>query len=226
MWVVSQLQHGSTFHFTIRVWGSLTSSRTLPDHLKPNHPDFAGKSVLVVARSGPLAAILTEQLRYWGLTASSCDNLSAALDKVVAQSVGDASTGQQAPYNVVITDLQLPDNMKGLNLAAAIRKSFTTEQLPIVLMCAIRERHDDLVGIGNAFLSKPVKPWRLFKTVSAFLSPKREDTKAPQQRLPILLKDDPRTDVKVTESKSGKVTFPEMARTHPLVILVAEDNTT
>jgi signal transduction histidine kinase/DNA-binding response OmpR family regulator len=72
----------------------------------------------------------------------------------------------------------LPDGMK---LVRRIRMSHSKRKLPIVLMCALSERKQEIKTMINAFGSKPVKPGQLLKAMLASL--KNDDNGSPDVNL-------------------------------------------
>ncbi len=113
-----------------------------------------------------------------------------------------ARLAQGESYDVAILDLQMPE-MDGQQLAAQIRRHRTPAQLPILMLTSLGHAGAAAeLGIA-ARASKPVKPSVLFDLlVEVFHGPK-----APRA-------------TSVDPGSAGEL----LAQTHPLVILIAEDN--
>jgi CheY-like chemotaxis protein len=106
-------------------------------------------------------------------------------------------------FDIAILDMHMPD-MDGLELARNIRK-MDKANFPLVLFSSIGRRDvGEGIEIFSAFLTKPIKQSQLFDTlVGLFVELDEEKKQETSQRF----KPDP-----------------EMARRHPLRILLAEDN--
>ena len=107
------------------------------------------------------------------------------------------------PFDIAILDMHMPD-MDGLELAQKIRQ-MNKPKFPLVLFSSIGRREvGDGIEIFSAYLTKPIKQSQLFDTlVGLFVEIDEEQKQETAQRF----KPDP-----------------EMARRHPLRILLAEDN--
>jgi signal transduction histidine kinase/DNA-binding response OmpR family regulator len=106
-------------------------------------------------------------------------------------------------FDLAILDMHMPE-MDGLALAKRIRER--SAELPLVLFSSLgrREAGDDH-GIFNAYLAKPIHQSQLFDTLVGLLV----GGAAPRE-----------ASVPATASRFD----PEMAKRHPLRILLAEDN--
>ena len=106
-------------------------------------------------------------------------------------------------FDLAIIDMHMPE-MDGLELARAICKRYAA--LPLVLFSSLGRREaDNNEGVFNAYLAKPLRQSQLFDTLVSLLT--REVVS--KAAAPATLK--PQMD-------------PDMARRHPLRILLAEDN--
>ena len=110
---------------------------------------------------------------------------------------------QGEAFDLAILDMHMPE-MDGLTLAREIRAE--KSDLPMILFSSLGLRDIEAeTGLFSAYLAKPLRQSQLFDTLVTLFVP--QDRKVPA-RTPAEV---PRTD-------------PEMARRHPLRILVAEDN--
>ncbi len=108
---------------------------------------------------------------------------------------------RSAPFDLVITDGQMPE-MDGVALGQAIRKLHP--QLPIVLLsCIGNERRKQDEGLFSAVLTKPVKQRLLCECIQAGLK-----TQPPQP----------------VGTTVQPILSADFAQTHPVRILLAEDN--
>jgi len=107
-------------------------------------------------------------------------------------------------FDAGILDMHMPE-LDGVALARAIREQRTAAALPLLLFTSLGRREAGAESVGfAAHLTKPIKPSQLFDALVGVLAgqPIRVDKRTPS-RLEL---------------------DPEMARRHPLRILVAEDN--
>ncbi|NKQ35932.1 MAG: PAS domain S-box protein [Chloroflexi bacterium] len=110
---------------------------------------------------------------------------------------------QGSHFDLAILDMQMPE-MDGLQLAAAIRQLPAAASLPLVRLSSIGERNNDpREAYFGAHLTKPVKPSQLYNTLIGLL-PKVTVTTQPHRP--------------VNKIDAG------LGQTHPLRILLAEDN--
>jgi len=107
------------------------------------------------------------------------------------------------PFDLAILDLQMPE-MDGIMLTREVRKFKEAHSLPVVLLTSLgrKEVGSDELGF-SAYLTKPLKPSALFDVLASIfarnlVTPKAEPAKA--------------------------IIDTEMAKNHPLHILLAEDN--
>jgi CheY-like chemotaxis protein len=106
-------------------------------------------------------------------------------------------------FDLAILDLQMPE-MDGIMLTREIRKLRDERSLPVILLTSLGRREigaDDLNFA--AYLTKPLKPSHLFDAVAGIFA---KNFVAPEP------------------SSAKPVMDAEMAKRHPLRILLAEDN--
>jgi len=105
-------------------------------------------------------------------------------------------------FDVAVLDMHMPE-MDGLTLAGHIHQR--RPKLPLVLFSSLGRREaGDTQGLFTAYLSKPLRQSHLFDTLAGLFSP-NDEAKA------VVTTVKPKTDA-------------EMAKRHPLRILLAEDN--
>jgi PAS domain S-box-containing protein len=184
---------GSAFIFTVQ-----TEAVVMPEHvhrdLRGLQPQLSGKRVLVVDDNATNRRILTLQLHNWGMQTRDTESPVEALKWVEN---GD-------PLDLAILDMHMPE-MDGVTMARKIRSLRHATSLPLVLFSSLGRRESDVEpGFFAAFLGKPIKPSQLFDTLASLFM-----VEQPAEEPPVVPK---------------KVTMdPEMAKNHPLRILLAED---
>jgi PAS domain S-box-containing protein len=157
-------------------------------------PSLREKRVLVVDDNATNRRILTTHLHAWGMQARATGSPLEALGWVQA---GEA-------FDVGILDMHMPE-MDGVALAHAIAEEPAGAALPLVLFTSLgrREARADSEGFA-AYLHKPIKPSQLFDALVSVLADQT---------------------VHVRERVAARSELDaDLARRHPLRILLAEDN--
>jgi PAS domain S-box-containing protein len=157
IWIESEVNKGSTFHFTSRLgWGEGPSfqqgsvaSRALQD-----------VRVLVVDDNATNRRILQGTLSGWEMQPTLVSNGPEAL------SVIEHSVTAQTPFAMVILDGNMP-GMDGFEVAAKIH-AMPNASPAVIMLTSIGDRGDsqqmDVLGI-RAWLSKPVRRYELLRTL-------------------------------------------------------------
>jgi two-component system, sensor histidine kinase and response regulator len=190
----SEINKGSTFHFTARF-----GVRHQPSHASVHHstPDLQRLSVLVVDDNATNRRILEETLLNWGMKPTTVADGSAALE-----AIRDA-TREKTPFELILIDYMMP-RMNGFELVARINEDPGLITKTIIMLTSGGERGDASrcaeLGIA-AYLMKPVKQADLFEAI--LMTMKRT---SPEGTLPLI------TRHTIREAKK---------RLH---ILLAEDN--
>ncbi|HEX7445155.1 MAG TPA: response regulator, partial [Methanothrix sp.] len=146
IWVESEPDIGSTFHFTIKADAAIEGKRTLAGV----QPQLAGKSVLIVDDNKTNRHILGAYAYSWGMSPLIAASGKEALDWIQR---GDT-------FDVAILDMSMPE-MDGLKLAKKIRKYNKT--MPLVMLTSLGQRVDP--DFFDAYLFKPIKPSQLHKVL-------------------------------------------------------------
>jgi signal transduction histidine kinase/DNA-binding response OmpR family regulator len=175
--VVSEVGHGSTFWFTVRLARSgapLAAPGVPPEALR-------GLLVLVVDDNATNRRILREQLGGWGLSVEEVAGGAAALECLRAAAAG----GRR--HDLVLLDMQMPE-VSGLDVARAVQGDAGLAGVPIVLLTSWLEGNlggaAKEVGVA-ACLPKPVRPRRMRDTLlrviaSATLAPPPAERPSPR----------------------------------------------
>jgi CheY-like chemotaxis protein len=161
--------------------------------LKGIQPQLNEKRVLIVDDNATNRRILTLQLHNWGMLSRDTESPDEAIQWLKR---GD-------PFDLAILDLQMPV-MDGISLAREIRDLRDEKTMPIILSTSLgRHEEEEATNLFAAFLNKPIKPSQLFDALAGiFAAQPIEEKKAAAEKI-----------------KEGQ----ELARHHPLRILLAED---
>ncbi|MCX6937852.1 MAG: response regulator [Verrucomicrobia bacterium] len=188
IWIDSQSACGSTFHVEIPTRPAPAQPR--PDQ-DPDAEHFKGRRVLIVDDNPASRQILQNQAQSWGMIVRPAASGPEALNWI--------DGGE--PFDLAIVDLQMP-GMDGYNLAAAIRRTRSARQLPLIALNTLGESTCARDGMDiNKILPKPVKVGVLYSTLQQLFHSPQHPVPAPGQ----------------------PATSPSLAELHPFRILVAED---
>jgi signal transduction histidine kinase/CheY-like chemotaxis protein len=194
MWVESELEVGSSFHFTVQF---AVAHDAETEHHRPREPDaLVDRRVLVVDDHETNRQVLTEMLRNLKMNSTAVGGAADALREL------RASQSSNAPFAVVISDAHMP-HRDGFQLIEDIRSDEALRELPIVMLTSADQPEDiercRLLEVA-VYLVKPVKLSELFDAVAMALG------------LPGIL-----------EGQSGEDAQPPV-ELPPLHILLAEDS--
>ncbi|OHB83965.1 MAG: hypothetical protein A2V98_14165 [Planctomycetes bacterium RBG_16_64_12] len=158
IWVQSEVDRGSTFHFTAR----FDLPRGEPAHAEPPEPaDVQDLRVLVVDDNATNRRILQEMLRNWGMRPTVVADAREALS-LLRRTHQDGE-----PHALVLTDANMPD-VDGFALAEQIRQDPGLGST-IIMMLTSGDRPGDIarceqLGVA-AYLLKPIKQSELFDAI-------------------------------------------------------------
>jgi PAS domain S-box-containing protein len=150
----SEPGHGSVFHATVQVRRAAAAEPA--EFLQRDAPALVGKRILIVDDNLSNRRILTQLALRWGMQPSTLPSALEALDRVRH---GEA-------FDVAVLDMSMPE-VDGLELANEIRRLRGPDELPIVLLTSLGQRHTDPRNGLSACLSKPIKASVLFATLVA-----------------------------------------------------------
>ena len=135
----------------------------IPFLLGPSAADASGPSsldgihALIIDDNETNRRVLQEMVIGWGGTAATADGAHQALD-VLRESLAEAT-----PFDVLITDLNMPD-IDGYGVAQRVHGEPRLADIPIVMLVSSAQRgnaeRDDQFGI-ESYLSKPVRSSQL-----------------------------------------------------------------
>ena len=162
IWAVSEPGRGSEFRFTI-------AARPAPEREPGSSEVFVGrlfgKRVLVVDDSPANRRIVELQASSWGMKPRIAASAAEALEWLRA--------GE--PFDVALLDAHMP-GIGGVALADEIRSLRPAENLPIIMVASLGRRPDADVASRarlSGFLTKPVKPLQLMRSLADALMPGR-----------------------------------------------------
>jgi len=200
IWVESEPNKGSTFHFIVHL-----RLQSQPAHtpVVEEMADLKDLPLLVVDDNATNRRILEETVLQWGMKPTVVDSGRTALAAMeVAYNVG-------RPFKLVLTDCMMPE-MDGFQLTERINQDSRIKTATIIMLTSAGERGDAsrCVNLGiSAYLLKPIKQSDLFFTVSKVLqgppSPEtqslitRHSIRESRRRLRILLAEDNPVNQKV-----------------------------
>jgi signal transduction histidine kinase/CheY-like chemotaxis protein/HPt (histidine-containing phosphotransfer) domain-containing protein/HAMP domain-containing protein len=133
--------------------------------------DLAGLKVLVVDDMPNNRFILTEYLEYWGCVSVEAHNARTAFKHL------QAACEQNAPFDLILTDYQMPDQ-SGLDLSRQIRSTLELKSIPILILTSMGQKGDAKacrkIGI-QGYLNKPIRRNELYKAIQTVLGASASD---------------------------------------------------
>jgi signal transduction histidine kinase/CheY-like chemotaxis protein/HPt (histidine-containing phosphotransfer) domain-containing protein len=158
MWVESELGAGSKFHFTIRATTAPAPRRA---YLHEVQPVLHGKRLLIVDDNSTNRRILRLHAESWQMLPRETATAMEALQWLEA--------GEN--FDLAILDMQMPE-IDGIELAQRIRQlPAPCGNLPLVMLTSSgRLDANDYGSLFAAYLTKPIKPSRLFNILVTIFS--------------------------------------------------------
>lgn len=149
LWVISEINVGSTFYFTIKLKNAKYGQPKV--HVKGHLPELKGHKVLIVDDNEINRLILKVQFETWGMVPTVCESAAYALKTLE----------QQSDFSLGVIDLQMPD-MDGEQLAFEIKK---VHSFPLMLLSSSGHAKASYANLFESQLSKPVRHKDMFKEV-------------------------------------------------------------
>ncbi len=189
--VNSKEGQGSEFWFTAKL-----ALQPNQHQIRKKSAAICGKRILIVDDNATNREILKQRLSSWGAQITEAGSGPSALATM---------TQTDTPFDMVITDMQMPE-MDGLMLARAIRQKEQFNDIPLVLMTSLGQQNNgEITEIFAASLTKPVRTSELHARLTAALTGTHSDQSAQTQ----------------SENNTTQIVFNSQTR-----ILLAEDNIT
>ncbi|MBE0699328.1 MAG: PAS domain S-box protein [Anaerolineaceae bacterium] len=174
MGVDSDPGRGSTFWFTVTL-------EKIPSYERPEQQDWAdlrGARVLMVDDNATNRRIFTRMLEGFGCQVAA---VSSGMEVMPALFRGLLIN---APYHVVLVDMQMPV-MDGEETVRAIRREPLTQEIKVVVLTSMGRRNElsrvNEMGCSG-YLLKPVKQLQLRETLELILSNKHSSNRRAESR--------------------------------------------
>jgi signal transduction histidine kinase/DNA-binding response OmpR family regulator len=154
--VSSEAGSGSTFWFTLNL-----PLDPRPQPASGPAVDLQGLRVLIVDDNDVNRRVLHEQITSWGMCNGSYASAPEAMDAIAA------AEQRGEPYEVVITDFQMP-GMDGAELARAVKANPRTRDTVVVMLTSLGHWSEvcDFEGVSvDACLVKPVRQSQLMNAL-------------------------------------------------------------
>ncbi len=164
MWVESQKDVGSTFHFTILAKADLSQQ----DICLSPQPQFFDKKILIISSSTTNRELLGASMENWGM---NVDTVSS-IEKVLEQ--------QDRTYNIAILDLDILETtpIRQITALAAFARK---ESIYLLVLSANSSLQNEIkrlnLDTSIYFLNKPIKQSQLFWVISEIITGKLDQKK-------------------------------------------------
>ena len=153
IWVESEPQHGSAFHFVVTL---PISQRALAPRFLPQPDELVDMSALVVDDNATNRRILVELLSSWGMRAV------ATADGAEAMRAADAAS---QPFSLALVDMNIA-GASGTEIASTLRFSNNCKSTPILMLTSADQPYDSANNpLVNGFLVKPVGQQALLEAI-------------------------------------------------------------
>jgi len=130
--------------------------------------DYIGNKILLVEDNLINQEVAKENLEMVGFDVDLANNGAEAVDILC---------GQNVPYDLVLMDLQMPV-MDGFEATSIIRKSFSEDVLPIIILSAdvVSDTVKKINALGvKTYVAKPIDLSQLYKAMVLELQPKKKE---------------------------------------------------
>ncbi|MBI3923625.1 MAG: response regulator, partial [Armatimonadetes bacterium] len=176
IWVESEEQKGSVFHFTAQ----FSLQQAAPEASSPvKTPDLRDLPVLVVDDNATNRRILEEVLANWRMNPKGVDSAEAALAAL------EKARDEGAPIPLVLLDAMMPE-MDGFGLAERIKHDPLLTRATLMMLSSANRQDDAArcreLGVA-AYMTKPVKQSDLLDAILTALDVPHTTPETDQQHL-------------------------------------------
>ena len=167
IWVDSQSQRGSSFHFSVTL---PISQRPVAVQVLPRPDELIDMSTLIVDDSATNRRILVELLASWGMPAVATANRKEALR---------AAETAPGPFALALIDMTLP-GASGIEIAGALRHSKTCSASAMLLLTSLDQPYDRSQEVPvNGYLVKPIAQHALLEAIRQVIGARATPDRAP-----------------------------------------------
>jgi two-component system sensor histidine kinase/response regulator len=199
MWVESEVERGSQFHFTVRV---RTSQKPIEVGTIAPPEILRNVRVLIVDDNRTNRRILEGMLKSWEMKSTSAEGGEEALLRLSSALLeGD-------PYALVLTDMHMP-KMDGFSLTEQIRQRPELSTATIMMLTSAGHRGDGArcqeLGVA-AYLLKPIRQSELREAIARALGARPQEGAIPEiTRSSLQDERDPTTFLRVLVAEDNPV---------------------
>ncbi|MBT7698397.1 MAG: response regulator [Desulfobacterales bacterium] len=158
IWVESEIDKGSTFHFTARfpVVGTLEKTCGVIPDIK-----LGGLKILLVDDNATISEIITDMLLSRNILVETASGIEEAKDIL-------NKAGNESPFEIILIDSNLPEEQDGLSLVRWINdQAFVDSKIIMMFAHSSIRSKVDYNGLNiRASLTKPVCISNLFSAIS------------------------------------------------------------
>lgn len=162
IWVESEPDRGSVFHFTAHLG---VQTEPIPAPVPVNLQDLRGLPVLIVDDNATNRRLLVEILSKWGMNPTAVDGGLSALLALTE----NASSGKL--FRLILLDAQMPE-MDGFTLAGLVKQNTRLAGITIMMLTSVGFLGDAArcreLGI-TAYLTKPIRQIELLEAIRIIL---------------------------------------------------------
>ncbi len=156
MWVESELNKGSTFHFTISTRRTTNDAAELPKNIH----QLKGKRALIIDDHTTNRLMMSQQLESWGMFVDAFSSGKETLDLLP----------ENITYDVILIDENMPE-VDGKEVAAALIKSPSHASTPRIKLSMLgKQIKKGKEKFWDASINKPVKQLQLAKVILYLLN--------------------------------------------------------